>query len=131
MTDFGGLVTDINKGTGNGGTQQTHDDDWFRNTFLPTIGRYVESRVKPLRQRIDELERKTKNWEYRGVFEIRQCLLRGNFCNASWIALDLPVATRPYTRHRCELGIVQQARKGCTMTVTTTNEETSTKWFSQ
>lgn len=79
MTDFGGLVTDINKGTGNGGTQQTHDDDWFRNTFLPTIGRYVESRVKPLRQRVDELERKTKNWEYRGVFESGEAYYENNF----------------------------------------------------
>jgi len=80
MTDFGGLVADINK-PGNGAVAQAHDDDgaWFRKTFLPTIGRYVESRVKPLRQRIEELENKTKHWEYRGTFESGETYYENNF----------------------------------------------------
>lgn len=57
----------------------THVDDRLK-TLMPAIGRFVESRVQPLRQRIDELERKTKNFKYVGVFESGNDYHEGNFC---------------------------------------------------
>ena len=51
MSNFAELVEGIQpKINGNGA--QTQDDAWFRTVFLPTIGRFVESRVAPLRQRL-------------------------------------------------------------------------------
>jgi hypothetical protein len=59
-------------------TKQTPDDDWFRKVFLPTIARFVESRVQPLRQRIDELENMQREFCYRGVWAVGS-YKRGNF----------------------------------------------------
>ena len=53
-------VADINEANGNGVAPQSHDDDWLRKVLLPTIGRYVRAQVRPLQQRIEELESKTK-----------------------------------------------------------------------
>jgi hypothetical protein len=88
MTDFGELVTDINKANGNGAAARTHNDDelarqmrdaWFRKELLPTIARFISAQVRPLRQRIEELENKTKHWEYRGTFESGETYYENNF----------------------------------------------------
>ena len=49
---------------------QTNEDDWFRKVFLPTIARFVESRVHPLRQKIAELEDRQREFCYRGVWAV-------------------------------------------------------------
>ena len=55
-----------------------HDDDWLRKELLPTIGRYVESQVKPLRKRIEELETRVAEFRYCGVWH-DGAYKRGNF----------------------------------------------------
>lgn len=56
-----------------------HVDDCLRN-LLPAIATFIESRVAPLRQRIDELEHKTENFKYVGVYESGEVYREGNFC---------------------------------------------------
>ena len=56
----------------------TNEDDWFRKVFLPTMARFIESRVQPLRQRIDELENMQREFCYRGVWAVGS-YRRGNF----------------------------------------------------
>jgi hypothetical protein len=47
---------------------------------LPAVGKFVEMQVKPLRERIDELEHKTENFKYVGVYESGNVYRLGNFC---------------------------------------------------
>lgn len=51
-------------------TKQTHDDDWVKTVMLPTLGRYIENQLKPLRQRIAELEERQREFCYRGVWAV-------------------------------------------------------------
>jgi hypothetical protein len=97
MTDFGGLVADINR-SGNGAAAQTHDD-WIRKELLPTIAQFVESRVKPLRERIEELEGKQKHWTYRGVYQSGETYHEGNFATSdgSLFACRCDTITKPGT----------------------------------
>ena len=53
-----------------------HDDDWFRKELLPTIGRYVEAQLKPLRKRIEELE--ASGIKYCGVYQRALTYKRGD-----------------------------------------------------
>lgn len=71
----------------NGNDAQRHNDDWFRKEFLPTIGRYVESQLKPLRQRIAELE--ASGIKYVGIYQRASEYRRGDvttFDGAMWVA---------------------------------------------
>lgn len=64
-----------------------HDDDWFRKVLLPTIGRYVEAQVKPLRKRIEELE--ASGIKYVGTYQRAAEYRRGdvtNYDGAMWVA---------------------------------------------
>jgi hypothetical protein len=66
---------------------QTHDDTWFKKVLLPTIGRYVEAQVRPLRERIAALE--ATGIKYCGTYQ-RSCeYQRGDVVTASgsmWVA---------------------------------------------
>ena len=75
MTILGELVE---QHTTNGSGAHMHDSAWIREQLLPTIARFVESRVKPLRQRIDELEKMQREFCYRGVWAVGS-YKRGNF----------------------------------------------------
>ena len=59
-----------------------HVDDRFK-TLMPAIGKFVESRMAPLRQRIAELEAKTENFRYVGVYETGNDYHAGNFVTHS------------------------------------------------
>jgi hypothetical protein len=59
-------------------TKPASEDDWFKKTFLPTMARFIESRVQPLRQRIDELENAQREFCYCGVWATGS-YKRGNF----------------------------------------------------
>ena len=57
-----------------------HVDDLLKNNLLPAIGRFVKSQVEPLKARIAELERKTENFKYVGVYERGNVYHEENFC---------------------------------------------------
>lgn len=59
-------------------TKQNSDDDWFKKVFLPTIARFVKSQTEPLRQKINELEERQREFCYRGVWAVGS-YKRGNF----------------------------------------------------
>lgn len=65
---------------------QTHED-WFRKVLLPTIGRYVEAQLKPLRKRIEELE--ASGIKYVGTYQRAAEYRRGDVVahdGAVWVA---------------------------------------------
>lgn len=66
---------------------QTQDDDWVRKVLLPTIGKFVEAQVKPLRERIAALE--MHGIKFAGVYQRAAEYRRGDvvsFDGAMWVA---------------------------------------------
>ena len=77
MSDFEDLVENIQQQTNGNGA--AHDDDtWVRKELLPTIGRFVKAQVRPLQQRIEELETRMVEFQYCGVWH-EGTYKRGNF----------------------------------------------------
>jgi hypothetical protein len=81
MSNFAELVEGIQHKINDNGAQ-TQDDAWFRTVFLPTIGRYVEAQVKPLRKRIEELENIQREFKYCGVWN------DGTYRNGNFVTHD-------------------------------------------
>jgi hypothetical protein len=64
-----------------------YDEEWIRKELLPTIGRYVEAQLKPLRERIAALE--TKGIKFCGTYQRAAEYRRGDVTNyegAMWVA---------------------------------------------
>ena len=73
MSDLGELVESIQHKANRSGAQ-THDDVWFRQVFLPTVGKFVSAQVRPLKDEITALksqvaEIQDHGFKYAGVWQ--------------------------------------------------------------
>lgn len=94
-------------------TKQKTDDDWFRKVFLPTIGRYVEAQVKPLRERIASLE--VSGIKFVGTYQRAATYKRGDVCNfdgGMWVATcDTPPHEAPGKSVCWQLSVKSNSRR--------------------
>ena len=79
----------------NGNGAQTHDDDWFRQVFLPTVGKFVAAQVAPLKDEIAKLKAQVAEIQeggvkYCGVYQRGNEYQRGQLVSADgslWCAI--------------------------------------------
>jgi hypothetical protein len=78
-------------------TDQHSDRDWFKKVLLPTIGKYVEAQLKPLRERIAALE--AHGIKFCGVYQRAASYKRGDVVThdgGMWTAImEAPIAEIP------------------------------------